>query len=488
MSPVTSEEAFANLVRELCSLGSETECVEFKLNNSDPDGIGEYISALSNSAALCGKAFGYVVWGVDDETHALEGTDFHPDKKRVGNEEIENWLLRHTRPTIHIRFLEGVVDQRRVVVLEVGRAMHHPVRFKSHEFIRVGSYKKMLKEYPEKERELWRTFERVPFEACDAQDRLNDDDVLDRLDYPSYFELLSLPLPSSKDGILQALQDDELIRRRESSWSITNLGAILFAKRLADFDTVRRKAVRVVLYSGTSRVVTEKEQQGTRGYAAGFDRLISYINGLLPSNEVIHQALRRVVPVYPELAVRELVANMLLHQDFAVRGSGPMVEIFANRMEVSNPGAPLISPERFLDTPPKSRNELLASLMRRMGICEERGSGIDKVVHQTELYQLPAPRFELVDETTRAVLFTPIPLSKMDKDDRVRACYLHACLKYVNSEHLTNASVRARFGIDARNSAVASRLIKEAIEAGEIRPYDPNASKKYMKYVPWWAG
>jgi predicted HTH transcriptional regulator len=164
-----------------------------------------------------------------------------------------------------------------------------------------------------------------------------------------------------------------------------------------------------------------------------------------------------------------------------------MVEIFADRMEITNPGEPLIAADRFLDTPPKSRNESLASLMRRMGICEERGSGVDKVVFQTELFQLPAPLFEVTGESTRAVLFAHRPLTKMDKEDRVRACYLHACLKYVNREHLTNTTVRERFGIEPQNIATASRLIREAVEAGAIAPVDPDSAKSHRRYVPFWA-
>jgi ATP-dependent DNA helicase RecG len=95
--------------------------------------------------------------------------------------------------------------------------------------------------------------------------------------------------------------------------------------------------------------------------------------------------------MYPEIAVRELIANALIHQNFSVTGVGPMIEIFANRMEITNPGIPLVQTDRFLDSPPRSRNETLASIMRRIGICEERGSGVDKIIFETELYQLPAP-------------------------------------------------------------------------------------------------
>jgi ATP-dependent DNA helicase RecG len=239
--------------------------------------------------------------------------------------------------------------------------------------------------------------------------------------------------------------------------------------------------------TGIDRTESSKEEVGRKGYGSGFEALIAFVNGLVPSNELIEQALRKTVPMYPPLAVRELVANALIHQDFLVTGTGPMIEIFANRMEITNPGKPLVAADRFLDSPPRSRNEDLASLTRRMGICEERGSGIDKVVFQTELFQLPAPLFEVTEEATRAVLFAHQPLAKMDKDDRVRACYLHACLKYVNREFLTNTSLRERFGIEPHNSAMASRLIKEAVDAGAIAPVDEDAAKKLMKYAPWWA-
>jgi len=266
-----------------------------------------------------------------------------------------------------------------------------------------------------------------------------------------------------------------------------NLGAILFAKKLGEFRSLRRKAVRVIAYRDNSRVETIREQEGAKGYASGFEGLIGYINSLLPSNEVIEQAFRRTVPMYPELAVRELVANALIHQDFFVTGSSPMIEIFADRMEISNPGIPLVQTDCFLDTPPRSRNEALASFLRRIGVCEERGSGVDKVVFQTEYYQLPAPIFEVSGETTRAVLFAHRPLTRMDKSDRTRACYLHACLRYVNRDFMTNTSLRARFGIDTENKSMASRYIREAIEVGVIKAHDEEAAPKMRKYVPIWA-
>jgi ATP-dependent DNA helicase RecG len=476
------------LVGELCSLPRETEWLEFKGNNSNPQEIGEYISALANSAALNGKASGYLIWGIENETHEITGTAFSPFARKKGNEPLETWLLISLTPRIHFRFFELVIEESSIVLLEISRAFRHPVRFRNQAFIRVGEVKKPLKDAPERERELWRILDQTPFEDLQATERVSDEEVLKLLDYPSYFELLEQPLPTNRDGILAALCDDQLIVSSDAGgWCITNLGAILFARRLSDFSQLKRKATRVVQYRDESRMEAVREQVGVRGYASGFEGLVGYINDLLPANEVIGQALRENVPMFPPLAVRELVANALIHQDLFVKGAGPMVEIFTDRIEITNPGEPLVSTERFVDTPPKSRNDFLASLMRRLRICEERGSGIDKVVFQVELFQLPAPIFEAPNGFTRTVLFAHKLLTEMDKEERVRACYLHACLKYVMRDYLTNSSLRERFGIEAHNRSTVSRFIREAVESKAICPYDASAAPKLMKYVPWWA-
>lgn len=477
-----------SLVRELSKLPKETEWAEFKENDAEPQQIGEYLSALSNSAALAGKAFAYLVWGVSDDEHKVVGTRFSPAATKVGNEELENWLLRSLAPKIHFRFFDVTVEGFPVVLLEIERAFRQPVQFQGQEFIRVGSYRKRLKDFPEKERGLWRLFDKTPFESGVAAERVRDEEVLRLLDYPAYFDLLERALPENRNGILAALEDDKLIVPCEAGgWNIANLGAILFAKRLDDFATLKRKAMRVIQYRGNSRAEGGKEQVGGKGYASGFEGLIGYVNGLLPSNEVIGQALRKDVPMYPELAVRELVANALIHQDFFMSGVGPMVEIFDDRIEITNPGVPLVATDRFVDTPPRSRNEGLASLMRRIGICEERGSGIDKVIRLVEAFQLPAPIFEVPDGFTRSVLFAHRPLARMDKADRVRALYQHACLRYVSREQLTNASVRERFGIEPANKAAASRLIRDALDAGVIRLVNEDVGDKLRAYVPHWA-
>lgn len=476
------------LISNLQSLPSEKEWVEFKENRADPEDIGTYVSALSNSARLKGEPYGYLLWGIKDQTHELVGTTFKPEQTKKGNEELEHWLVRLLTPRLDIRFYTCTVGTKNIVVLEIPATLHTPVQFQGTEFIRIGSLKKKLKEYPEKERMLWQVLQANRFEQDIAKSALDSDTVLHLLDYPAYFEMTAQPLPSDKNGILEKLTSDNLIQTSRDGLSITNLGAILFARNLHDFERLTRKGLRIIQYDGKNRIKTRRENPGTSGYAVGLEEAIGYINNLLPENEEVGQALRREVRMYPELAIRELVANALIHQDFTISGAGPMVELFDDRIEITNPGRPLIDTLRMLDEPPRSRNESLAALMRRMNICEERGSGIDKVIFEVELYQLPAPNFTIKEQAIVVTLYARQDIRYMEKEDRVRACYQHACLKYVSNEKMNNATLRQRFNIDSKNAARASRIISETIDADLIKQSDPdNESRRHKKYVPFWA-
>lgn len=484
-----SADELKDLIRTLVALPDEVEWVEFKVNNNNPDEIGEYLSAISNSAALHGKPAGYIVWGVEDRTHRIVGTSFRPRPDKIGNEELENWLSRLLTPRIDFRIHELESEGKHLVLFEIPPASHIPVRFGDNEYIRVGSYKKKLKEHPDKERALWGLFSKVHFEKELAVRSVTSDQVLSLLDYPAYFDLTGQPLPDNRSGILERLTAEKMIIPTSGSkFHITNLGAILFAKDLDAFEGIKRKAVRVIVYKGANRVETLREQMGRKGYANGFDGLISFVNAQLPHNEHIGKALRTEQPMYPEKAIRELVANAIIHQDFRVTGTGPMIELFSDRIELTNPGTPLIDTLRFIDAPPQSRNDALAAFMRRLNICEERGSGIDKVVFYVELFQLPAPDFMVTENHTKIILFALKSLAEMSKKDRIRACYQHAALQYVSNQQMTNASLRKRFSISDQNAAIASRIIGETLEEGLVKPADPeNRSRKHATYIPFWA-
>jgi ATP-dependent DNA helicase RecG len=320
-----------------------------------------------------------------------------------------------------------------------------------------------------------------------ALQNCNDDKVVQLLDTQSYFDLLHLPYPVNRGGVLERFEIEKLILRQGNGWTITNFGGLLFAKKLESFDRLPRKAPRVIVYEGKNKLKTKTDKPGTKGYAVGFQGLVEFINGLVPSNEVIEQALRREVKMFPEIAVRELVANALIHQDLNESGASVMIEIYDDRMEISNPGKPFIPPDRFIDEY-QSRNERLADLMRRLGICEEKGSGVDKVIEAAEMYQLPAPDFRVGERRTSAVLFAHQDLEEMDRNDRIRACYQHCCLRYVMNEKMTNQSLRDRFKLAEDKVASVSQIIAATVEAEKIKLGDPTqTSTRYRSYVPFWA-
>lgn len=481
-------ENLDKLVRHLCTYPDETPWLEFKYNNYDPEMVGQDISALANGATLDEKSCAYFIWGVKDGTHEIVGTSHNLQNLKKGNEELENWLRRLLSKNADFEYHTVDVDNVTVGVMIIQCAIRQPVTFQKTEYIRVGSYTKKLIEYPALQSKLWGRLHNLNFEEQPAAQDLELPAALRMLDYGVYFDLIEMPQPASAEKIAHyMLEEGVLFQQDNGLYTITNMGAMLFAKRLTDFPKISRKAIRVIQYEGNNRMNMLKEDVGGKGYVVGFEGLIKFIEALIPTQEVITGALREKRIAYPLLAIREAVANALIHQDFSVSGTGPTVELFENRIEVTNSGIPLVDVKRIIDNPPKSRNERLASLMRRLGMCEELGTGWDKIVLSCELQQLPAPRIELYEESTKVTLFSVIPFSNLSIEDKLWACYMHACIMHVQGEHLTNSSLRTRFGVPQSSSGSISRLIKEAVAADIIKPLDPTTSNKYMKYIPSWA-
>ncbi len=477
-----------SLVDELRALPAETPWVEFKGNNTDPDMIGKRCSALSNAARIEGRDFAYMLWGIEDSSHAVIGTDFNPEVYKAHGRILQLWLANSLQPSIAFSFRVVDHSEGRIVLLEIPAATGTPVALNSIAYIRIGSATPKLTDYPERYQQLIERMQPYRWEQGIARQYASGDDVLSLLDYSQYFRLTKQPLPDNRAGIFDKLEGDRLIVRDVGDrWNITNLGAILFANRLPDFEaSLARKAVRFIAYGGKNRAATVTHRHdGQKGYAVGFEGLVGYINDLLPKNEHIGSALREAHPLFPELAIRELVANALIHQDMTVSGAGPQIELFSDRFEISNPGSPLVTPDRMIDLPPRSRNEALASLMRRMAMCEEQGSGLDKVVEQVEIFQLPAPLFRSEGNSTQVVLYGPRSFAEMTPEERVRACYFHAVLKFLSGDRMKNASLCTRLGIAAKNAAQVSAVINKTLKAGLIRVADPEHPR--AGYVPHWA-
>jgi ATP-dependent DNA helicase RecG len=288
--------------------------------------------------------------------------------------------------------------------------------------------------------------------------------------------------------VLARLSGEGLIVQSGGGWTSTQLAAILLAKRLDAFSPeLARKAPRVVIYEGIDKTQTREDKTGGKGYAVGFESLVDFVHSAAPQNRSIEQVVREEVKMFPKQALRELIANALVHQDYQATGASVMIEMYADRVEVSNPGRPPISVERFIDEY-RSCNEDVAALMRRLGICEEKGSGVDKVVKAAEVFQLPAPDFRVGELRTTAVLFAHQDFAAMSKTDRVRACYQHCCLMYVRNQRMSNQTLRERFGLPESKAATVSLVMGAAKEAGLIKPDESETtSTRYARYLPFWA-
>lgn len=320
-----------------------------------------------------------------------------------------------------------------------------------------------------------------------ALKNISAQDVVHLLDTQTFFELLNLPYPTDQSGVIEKLISEKLIEKTDVGFNILNIGAILLAKNLKNFSHIQRKATRVIVYKGESKLETLSDLTGEKGYAVGFIGLVQYVMGKLPQNEIIKNAIRKEVKLVPEVVIRELLANALIHQDFEMTGASPVVEVFSNRIEISNPGEPIVPVERFIDGY-QSRNERLADIMRRFGICEEKSSGIDRVIESAEILQLPAPEFLISHKRTIVVIHGERAFRDMSGSDRVRACYQHCVLQYVLRKQMTNQSLRQRFGVSEGSANIISQIISSAVEQNLIKN-DPNApdSRRYARYIPFWA-
>ena len=345
-----------------------------------------------------------------------------------------------------------------------------------------------MKAFPEKERRIWQAFESSKFELEPAMTGISFSEVSSLLALNYYVSARGLSSQISTEELVEDLIKNNVIKHAgKELYSITNMGAYTLAKDISKFPNVERRTLRIVQYNGRSNINASFDKKGTMGIALSFNNIIQNIMRLLPYSENYDEGVRKDVAIFPQIAIRELVANALVHQDFTVSGSRPLVELYENRFEISNPGTPLIDPNRFLDFKPKSRNDELANLLGNLNIVESRGTGIDKVVTELENLDLPAMEISVQGaESTVIILRAKKSFKDMSSSEKIRSIYWHACLKYVSDEQINNATLRKRFGLTKSSSALISKALVLAVDSGMIKPYDPLAGKKYIKYIPFW--
>ena len=474
------ENAIRILNDSLHPIPAELNELDWKSDLSDKsERLAQHLSAFANL-----KGGGILVYGVHNDGTCFDLTKEEIDKiiQTLGNIAQNN--LVYPIPIEHsVMEFEG----HALLFVYIPEQSDKPVYLRGKDIYSsyhrsAGQTVKMSKNQV---KALIATSQGITFEQLIAKDNLTKDEVLQYLNFKALYRILDKNIPQSTDAIIERLADYHLCNYNGRSWNITNLGAILFANHLQDFPSMAGHEVIVRKYVGTNNQQQAFEQHGVHGYVVGFEGLIDFIM----SNTSIEKidVSREAIPIYPRVAIREFVANALVHQDFGITGMPVTIEIFSNRLSITNAGAPLNDINRLIDLPPQSRNEQLAQMMFTLGICERRGSGIDRAIAAVEKMYLPPVKFSKSEQHTRVFIFPQKSLKDMTKQEKISACYQHACLVYEDGENINNQSVRERFELTKNESSIASRILSDTMEAGLIKPAEiETASKKYMTYIPYY--
>lgn len=480
-------KALEYLEKSLGKVAVELNELDWKENISPNNNkLCQHISAFANM-----PGGGFIVFGINNHTKEILGISTSDATSIV--DKFASLCRDGVEPLVSIDYSVEEFRNKKVLIIYVKESAVKPVflggKTLEDSFIRSGGSTRKTSRHDVGA--LMLNSKSPTWEELHASKLLNEIEVIALLDFSKILELLNKPTPSDLNEIMKWLVDEKMLVDADGKgYYITNFGAITAAKDLKDFDGLVRKSVRLIKYEGKNKAGASKEFPGSKGYAIGFEALITFIKGLLQDSEIIKNALRVDTSIYPEIALRELVANTLIHQDFTIRGAGPMVEIFDDRIVFTNPGKLLPSKkiDRLIRTTPESRNEILASAFRRYNICEERGSGFEKAVVNIELYGLPPLKFEELENSFRVTMYAPKAYSEMTNQERIEAAYQHAVITYFADGGFNNTSLRERFGMHDKQASQISLLIKEAIAAGKIKPKEEgNISKKFSKYIPYWA-
>ncbi len=470
-------KAFALLDHCLGKIPLEINELDWKENLSPKnDKLAQHLSAFANN-----PGGGFIVFGIDDVSGNVIG--INRDKAIEIVDKLSSIGRDSLEPNVPIDHYIETYNEKHILIIHIKENSIKPVHLKNKtiedSFIRSGGTTRRASR--QEIGGLLLNSKTPNFEELHSTKLLSQEQVLGLIDYKDLFHLLRKPLPSNLSEIFYILQNEKITSEENDGYYITNFGALACANNLKDFDGLSRKSIRVIRYKGLNKA---------EGYAIGFEGLIQFVKQMLPSSEIIKSALRVEETVFPEIALRELFANALIHQDFTIRGSGPLIEIFDDRITITNPGKllPTKQLERIIGTNPESRNEVLASSFRRFGICEERGSGFTKTIASIELYGLPPLKLEELENAFKVTLYTPKSFAKLSETERIEACYQHAVIQYLSSGSMNNASLRERFQMSERQRSQISLVIKNTLERGKIKPKDPeNSSTKFVEYIPYWA-
>lgn len=474
------DNAIQILKDSLIPVPSELNGLDWKSKlSSKSDRLAQHICAFANNTGG-----GLMVYGINDDTSfaPLAKDETEQTLRTLGN-------IAKNNLSVSIALEHAVLDYNgnALLFVHIPEQTDKPVHLRGKDIYEAyhRSAGQTIKMTPPQVKSMIADAQGQPFEKRLAKKGLTVKELLIMLNYGKFYELIKKNIPQDFTLIAERMAEYGLCQKDGDKWNITNMGAILFASDITKFEDLSSHNVIVRKYVGTNNRSQISEQPGKYGYAVGFEGLIDYIMKQTSTESIT--TLREDIPTYPRVAIREFVANALIHQDFSSGGMQVVIEIFSNRLTITNPGPPLNDINRLIDLPPHSRNEKLAEALFLFDICEKRGSGIDRAIEAIENEGQPAPKFNKSEVHTKVTLFPKKSWKDMNKQERIAACYQHACLKFEDGESINNQSVRERFQLEKNNSAVASKIIADTLEAGYIKQEDETqTSKKFVTYIPYY--
>jgi predicted HTH transcriptional regulator len=444
--------------------------------------LSEHLSAFANQ-----NGGGFFAFGINGE-----GQVVGIEKNKVSDliNKIGNLARESVEPAILIDHYLQELENKVILFICVPEAKNKPVhiRGKNYDFSFIRSAGQTRKMSKQDIAQSLLNSEVPKYEELCVYKSASAEEVLEKLDYKTFFEQQNKKYSLELDKIIEELVKLKFLKEESGIYSITNLGVLICAKDMTEFSGHARRGVRVILYKDKSRINAIREIMEKSGYGITFSNLIEEVVKNSLKTEQIINGIRKEVSVYPVIAIRELLANALIHQDLMDETLNPKVEIFSDRIEITNAGrlVPPVRIDRLIDNC-VPRNELLARTMYHIGVCEDRGSGIDKAIHAIEIFGLPPAQFDEFENSFRVTIYLHKNFKDMTSEEQIRACYQHCVLKYVSNDKMTNASLRERLKIPNKNYPMISRLIKASIDAKKIKIGNPNTtSTKLQYYVPYW--
>jgi len=329
-----NESELHALIERLRTEPEETEWLEFKANRYEPQELGEYLSALANSACLHGNPKGYLVFGVENAKHCIVGTDLDPERaKAKGNQPLLLWLAVGLQPNVGFEHFITTMAGKRVVLFAVNPAFDRPVKFYGDASIRVGSSKTSLAKHPEKERAIWARREDWTAQVCE---RANLSD-LDPAAVEKARHEFKAKFPA-KTADLDAWDDATFLNKAKITirGQITHAALILLGRD----ESSSLLSPAVARLSWILKDAANREQDYKHfGPPAIFwaDQLAGKVRNLtvraLPSGTLFPVELLQ----YDSWVLREALHNCIAHQDYGVNARINAVE-FPDRLLFTNQG------------------------------------------------------------------------------------------------------------------------------------------------------